>query len=348
MIRYLFSSVIVLSVTPATLAQEVPATMDATSVAVDAVIDAVTVYRGRASVTRTATLTLEPGLYDVQFTALPELIQPDTIQARVSGPMKVLGVDYEEKAVATAPSQQIAQLDAQIEQVQRSLKETEDQRELIEAQESFIAAVSVRSTRDATEKGGTKDLDLEVVRQQLVFVTEQRAKLSAASRELDAHQQELNKQLRILQSQRTTMAGRSMVNRTAIVSVVVTAASQSTIDLVYLVSNATWAPTYNIRAAADGSSVTVEYDALLSQRSGEDWNDVNLTLSTAQPTLAANPPTLSPWYVDVQPPDAAARGLLRSERYARVPAATDPAMDKYVVGMPAVLEQLAPLSISRR
>ncbi|MCZ6446331.1 MAG: DUF4140 domain-containing protein, partial [Planctomycetota bacterium] len=143
MIRFVFSSVIVLSVAPVTLAQAVPTAMDATSVAVDAMIDAVTVYRGRASVTRTATLTLEPGLYDVQFTALPESIQPDTIQARVSGPMKVLGVDYEEKAVATAPSQQIAELDVQIRQVQRSLKEIKDQGELIEAQERFIAAVSV-------------------------------------------------------------------------------------------------------------------------------------------------------------------------------------------------------------
>ncbi|MCZ6492969.1 MAG: mucoidy inhibitor MuiA family protein [Planctomycetota bacterium] len=345
MIRFVFSSVIVLSVAPVTLAQAVPTAMDATSVAVDAMIDAVTVYRGRASVTRTATLTLEPGLYDVQFTALPESIQPDTIQARVSGPMKVLGVDYEEKAVATAPSQQIAELDVQIRQVQRSLKEIKDQGELIEAQERFIAAVSVRSTRDATEKGGTKDLDLEVVGQQLAFVTEQRAKLSVASRELDARQRELDKQLRILQSQRSAMAGRSTVNRTAIVSVVVTAASQTTIDLVYLVSNATWAPTYNIRAAADGSSVTVEYDALLSQRSGEDWDEVKLTLSTAQPTLAANPPTLTPWYVDIQRLGTVGRrGFGGGLDRMMAPEAAEIPMEKYAAATPPApeaLEQLA-------
>jgi uncharacterized protein (TIGR02231 family) len=44
--------------------------------------------------------------------------------------------------------------------------------------------------------------------------------------------------------------------------------------------------------------VDIEYDALIAQQTGEHWDNVALTLSTAQPTLAANPPTLDAWYVD--------------------------------------------------
>jgi uncharacterized protein (TIGR02231 family) len=46
----------------------------------------------------------------------------------------------------------------------------------------------------------------------------------------------------------------------------------------------------------------VEYDALVSQRTGEDWKDVKLSLSTAQPTRASSPPAVDPWYVDVVVP----------------------------------------------
>ena len=72
--------------------------------------------------------------------------------------------------------------------------------------------------------------------------------------------------------------------------------------MVYLVTNATWQPAYNVRNTAGAPTVAIEYDALLAQRTGEDWENVQLTLSTAQPTVAANPPELEPWFVDIARP----------------------------------------------
>ena len=51
----------------------------------------------------------------------------------------------------------------------------------------------------------------------------------------------------------------------------------------YLVEAASWSPSYNIRADAARKSATVEYQASIEQMSGEDWNDVTMTLSTATP-----------------------------------------------------------------
>ncbi|MHC4107901.1 MAG: mucoidy inhibitor MuiA family protein [Planctomycetota bacterium] len=306
-------------------AQQTPMDLTATPLPVEAAIESVTVYSGRASVSRTARLNLEPGLYDLQFGGLPESIQPDSIHARASGPMKIIGLDYEPKVVATAPSQQVAELDEQIESLQVALQEVADLREALKTQEEFIKALSIRATTDASEQGGTKELDLNVVRQQLAFIGELGAKLFAERRTLNARQKELNSELRVLQARRSAIAGRSTIDRTAVVTAVVTAPTEATMELVYLVSNAQWQPSYNIRAAAEGGSVIVEYDALLSQRSGENWEDVRMTLSTAQPTLAANPPALTPWYVDVQRPID--RGVMRSRRAAT--AAEPPAtLDK--------------------
>ena len=55
----------------------------------------------------------------------------------------------------------------------------------------------------------------------------------------------------------------------------------------YMVDQATWDPSYNIRADGKGG-VKVEYDASIQQQSGEDWTNVAMTLSTASPSLAAN------------------------------------------------------------
>ena len=47
--------------------------LEAVPLAVEAPIEAVTVYPGRATVTRAATISLEPGVYDLQFADLPEV-----------------------------------------------------------------------------------------------------------------------------------------------------------------------------------------------------------------------------------------------------------------------------------
>jgi hypothetical protein len=62
----------------------------------------------------------------------------------------------------------------------------------------------------------------------------------------------------------------------------------------YLVSQANWTPSYNLRANRERDEVLVEYNASVEQMSGEDWNDVEMTLSTATLSLVAKAPTLDP------------------------------------------------------
>ncbi|MFD3945546.1 DUF4139 domain-containing protein [Streptomyces sp. NPDC058579] len=60
--------------------------------------------------------------------------------------------------------------------------------------------------------------------------------------------------------------------------------------LSHLTPCALWRPAY--RAVLDGDSLTLETDAIVWQRTGEDWSDVRLTLSTARSALATDPPRL--------------------------------------------------------
>ena len=87
-----------------------------------------------------------------------------------------------------------------------------------------------------------------------------------------------------------------------------------------------------MRAAADRSAVSVEYDALVVQSTGEDWNKVRLSLSTAEPTRASGPPPVEPWFVDVYvPPPPVAVGA----PVTRAMTAAPMAMADAVPGSPA-------------
>jgi uncharacterized protein (TIGR02231 family) len=271
---------------------------------VNAAVNAVTLYRGRAAVTRRAAIDLQPGLYELQFNNLPESVQPATLQARTDGAVNVIGVELTQEAAAVSESEQIRRIDAEIEHLQRALKELQEQRDLIKAQEDFVNAVSIRATGDASEKAGENSLNLDEIRNQMKFIADERSRLLNERREIDSKQRELAQQLQVAQANRQALAGSSNVRRGAVVIAAVQQAGRVNIDLTYLVANATWEPTYNVRAMLNSSATQVEYDALLTQRTGEDWDDVTLTLSTAQPMVAANPPTLEPWYVDIFQPVA--------------------------------------------
>ena len=57
------------------------------------------------------------------------------------------------------------------------------------------------------------------------------------------------------------------------------------LNLSYAVAGAQWAPDARLRAA--DRSVDLGYFGVINQTTGEDWNKVKLTLSTARPRWAA-------------------------------------------------------------
>jgi len=62
--------------------------------------------------------------------------------------------------------------------------------------------------------------------------------------------------------------------------------------LTYIVGNASWTPSYDVRINSEKNSMQLVYFAEVKQFSGEDWSDVNLTLSTANPGVGSTPTPL--------------------------------------------------------
>ena len=116
-----------------------------------------------------------------------------------------------------------------------------------------------------------------------------------------------NDQSQYLQRQRAEVAGsgdRTVREATVVVDRGEGIAADRTVRLNYLVNAAGWRPQYKLRAGGEGEPVRVEYLAAVNQRTGEDWSDVALALSTARPLLNAAPPELNALAVVVGGSDA--------------------------------------------
>lgn len=78
--------------------------------------------------------------------------------------------------------------------------------------------------------------------------------------------------------------------------------SEVEISFSYVIPNTYWQMQYDFRASSEEKNIDLVVYGNIYQKTGEDWNDVALTLSTGSPVNAIAPPDLSPWYLDVYTP----------------------------------------------
>lgn len=74
----------------------------------------------------------------------------------------------------------------------------------------------------------------------------------------------------------------------------------------YLVENAGWVPNYDIRAQSDKKMVEISYKGKIYQNTGQEWNDIKLSVSSYKPNYNTVRPVLNPLYatehIQYQPP----------------------------------------------
>lgn len=140
----------------------------------------------------------------------------------------------------------------------------------------------------------TKMLDL--VKARMSKLLNEKDALAIDVKELD---QQLNKLRRQLQEekQKGFQPGGQLL-----VKLFSKRATTADMKISYVVPNAGWKPSYDLRVDEVGGPVQLAYKAHVYQNSGVSWNKVKMTLSTGNPNEGAEAPTLNPWYLSFYTP----------------------------------------------
>ncbi|SFU71334.1 conserved hypothetical protein [Pustulibacterium marinum] len=75
-----------------------------------------------------------------------------------------------------------------------------------------------------------------------------------------------------------------------------------TLKLIYNVANAGWFPVYDLKTNATEENLDIYFKAHVYQDTGEDWNHVKVVLSTADPNMNTQMPTIKPHYLNFTNP----------------------------------------------
>ncbi len=261
-------------------------------------VSAVTVYQGQALVTRTVDLAEVSGLAEVVVTNLPANVIASSLYAEPQKDVEIRSVRYRVRPMELDVRQEVRELDAQIQEVNDELAANVRQQQLLSERQQYLSKLEQFTTVTANHELKSGVLNAETLKELTSFNFEQRSTIADTELQLAREKRDLERELQTLQRKRNNVAaGSAQTLREAVVFVNVGQAAQPALRLSYLVSNATWSPSYNLRASGERDRVLVEYNASIQQMSGEDWTDVDMTLSTATPSLVAQAPSLDPLVV---------------------------------------------------
>ncbi|OCX54123.1 hypothetical protein BEL04_07600 [Mucilaginibacter sp. PPCGB 2223] len=253
----------------------------------------ITVFLTGAQVTRSAMVNIVTGTSTVTFQGISPDIDVQSIQVHAAGPFTILSVKQELNFLNQQTKlKQIEELQDQQKLIKDKITLQTDQLSIYKEEESMLLKNQVVS-------GQNVNLDVLKLQQALDFQTQRLTVLRKKQQVINTELAALNLELNKFTSQIADISRGSTKNTSdIIVTISSKVATRSQFTLSYLVHNAGWYPTYDIRAKDVNSPINIAYKANVSQQCGEEWKDVKLILSTGNPSVSGSKPELKPYYLN--------------------------------------------------
>ena len=258
-------------------------------------ITAVTLYPGSATIVRTA--RVEAGMNRLQVGELTTQFAIATLRVDADPGIRIGQIVTQDAARTESSNAAQAAIEAKIQALKDQAAELE-----VKAGAADIVKGYLERTGGSTEQSGPA-LDgkaltgvIAAINQAAMEALTRKHQVALQKRDIDAKVESLTRDLSRVRTQ-------SRDSRT--VTIQLTADRAGAVRLSYQLNSAGWKPAYRAELNSVTSAVTLERLAQVSQRSGEDWSGVKLSLSTAQPRLSPVAVSPEPWLLFYIPPKPA-------------------------------------------
>ncbi|TAL36547.1 MAG: mucoidy inhibitor MuiA family protein [Alphaproteobacteria bacterium] len=268
-------------------------------------IKAVTVYNNRAKVTRVAEVEIPAGAHTVAFKDLPAMLLPDSLRAEGSAKaaVKFGAISHKQIMVSQLTSPRERELHDKLESLNDQKRPLEADKEVLEAQKTFLTNIGQQATLRNNENLAQIDLkpDQWVAAQHAL--RDGLSEIKGSAEQLYLKQRDLDREIQKTQLELNQVRTGQQSIFIVLVPLESEKATKLAIELSYQVPNATWKPIYDARVnTEDKSDLKLAQYGSVRQQTGEDWTGVSLTLSTAQPQRGTSLPDLRPMWIDTYEP----------------------------------------------
>lgn len=256
-------------------------------------IKEVTVYLSGAQITRTAECHLNEGSNEVIFTGLSSKIDESSIQISGLNAVSILSIAYNINYLEKSESNpKVKEWEDEIKTLEHKIALLKNTILGLEEEEKVI-------TSNRLVNSDSQTLDLEQVkrvsqyyRERITAIKNEIFQSNLSINETNLEINALRKQLAEANSAPEEQQGEISIKFSSPI------ATDLNLTLTYLVEDAGWVPNYDIKSTGLNAPLNLAYKANVYQKTGQDWNNVKMVLSTESPNYNIAKPNLEAKYLN--------------------------------------------------
>lgn len=271
---------------------------------VKTVLKSATVYSDRAALIREATATLPIGKHVIVFDNLNARLYPDSLRIEAKGTANgVLGaLIHKEVNSVSLVSPREKDLHKQKRELEKKLKLVNVKKTAVFAKRDFLKSLQAHASESINEeKIGKFDLNTTQWMSAANTIAEGMLEVLQAELNLTIEIEQIGQEITKINEDLAQLSTGQKKSYEVRLPVEVVSAGHLTFSLSYQLPGATWHPVYDARLEKNTKRVGITQYGAVSQRTGEDWDNIELTLSTARPHRGATSPTLGTQWVEFMP-----------------------------------------------
>ena len=252
-----------------------------------------TVYLKGAELNSQVALSVPEGESEIILSNIASNVNPETLSVFADQDVLILSSqftkDYREKETLMGETQNI--------QDQINLLKDQQTTDIIRLQTNRAALTIIDNSKNL-ERTKENALSVNEINDLINLVEKKTEQLLTDNAQIETRLSKINEDIAQLERLLTSTKQKGVEPGARIkIKLYAPKATNTMLDIRYVVNNAGWIPTYDIHTLAIDKPIELTYKAKLYQNSGIQWNDVNITLSSGNPSQNITLPTLTPWYL---------------------------------------------------
>jgi len=268
-------------------------------------VDAVTVYRSGARVTRLARLDLPAGDTRILLEGMPAGLDDESLRVEGKGTARarVFGVTAEPFTRAGTALPEVRAAEERLEALQAEDRGLDDRIGQARARAKFAESLRASYSEERAKNLAVRGVSAKEWADLVGFVEGQLSAAAAEVRKAEGQKRDLARRLAAARAELEKLEAKR-TETSKVVAVEVSAERSGALELAvsYLVPAASWEPVWDARLLPETSMVELTLLGTVRQLSGEDWADARLAVSTAEPGRGLWVPELAPRWLQKAPP----------------------------------------------
>ncbi|MBM9578121.1 mucoidy inhibitor MuiA family protein [Leptospira sp. 201903070] len=261
-------------------------------------IQSVTIFSDRALVKRNQEIKLQGDETTLRFARLPATVVLDSIRASSDGALNISSVSI--RTISSGEDSELTNdpLKKKMISIQQEIRSETDRQTNFREQLKLLSSLGQLTTEESDRQLRTNSVDVKNWSASLEFLETRRNGYLEKIQKSEERLEQLNKEFAQTNASFLRMADAKRWSHSE-VEVVCSgkAGSKGIVSIEYLVTNVSWRGIYDLHGSSEGGDFRLESRVAVRQYTGEDWKNVDITISSAKPSSAIFLPPLKPWRV---------------------------------------------------